>query len=52
LACKFGASYEIVFLKLNCSDSCMTVGCVLDTPTDWCIRRTVARLAFGKDLFI
>ena len=41
-----GASYEIVFLKLNYSDPYTTVGCVLYTPTDWCIRRTVAGLAF------
>ena len=41
-----GASYEIVFLKLNYSDPYTTVGCVLYTPTDWCIRRTGAGLAF------
>jgi hypothetical protein len=29
-----GAGYEIVFLKLNYSDSFTTVGCLLYTPTD------------------
>jgi len=47
-----GASYEIVFLNRNYSDSYTAVGCACYMPADWCIGCTFARLAFGKNLSI